>query len=323
MGYNRVLGNPDAPEVSRPHRVAIASWPTMVKDPRTASLDALLSHINSSGYEGLEFNVGAYTRFFPGDSNAVVARKARTQVEKAGLKIFGSSFYPGDGDMRKLRWTEPWVEELKLVQDMGGEFANFQIGLHPDYMNTGGAQREDEDYLKWSAEKLAEIRDKTWSLGLNFYLEVHILKITVDPAALCRILEMTDCELCGDMSHYIARGFTKGNYVKKIIDHVHYMHVRMARTHGDLSAVVEDPKADWESKGLTWQLFQFQKPALAHGLSSRTISGETGPMHLVKDTLDQDAALVPYFRAMARFADAAAQGIVMKVEEPGDLKPWG
>ena len=28
-------------------------------------------------------------------------------------------------------------------------------------------------------------------------------------------------------------------------------------------------------------------------------------------------------RAMARYADSAVQGIVTKVDEPGDLKPWG
>jgi hypothetical protein len=50
------------------------------------------------------------------------------------------------------------------------------------------------------------------------------------------------------------------------------------------------------------------KPGLHGGPSSRTICGETGPLHLVSDTLTQDAALVPLYRAMARYADAAAQG---------------
>ena len=53
------------------------------------------------------------------------------------------------------------------------------------------------------------------------------------------------------------------------------------------------------------------------------ILGETGPMHLVTDTLTQDTAPVPLYRAMARFADAGAQGIAMKVDRPEDLKPWG
>jgi hypothetical protein len=97
----------------------------------------------------------------------------------------------------------------------------------------------------------------------------------------------------------------------------------MARLYGDLSAAVADPRADWAAGGLTWQMFQFMKPGLQRGLSSRTICGETGPLHLVTDTLTQDAALVPLYRAMARYADAAAQGIMIKAESPADLQPWG
>jgi len=104
---------------------------------------------------------------------------------------------------------------------------------------------------------------------------------------------------------------------------VGHAHVRMARMFGDLSAVVEDPKADWEAGGVTWQMFKLMKPALAGGLSSRTLSGETGPMHLVTDTLTQDAALIPLYRAMARYADASAQGVSFKVDSPSDLAPWG
>lgn len=33
-----------------------------------------------------------------------------------------------------------------------------------------------------------------------------------------------------------------------------------------------DPAADWEAKGVTWQAFEYSKPALAGGLSSRCAS---------------------------------------------------
>jgi sugar phosphate isomerase/epimerase len=323
LGYNRVLGDSRTPAATRPHRVAIAGWPTMTKDPRTETLPALLGHLSSSGYEGLEFSAGGFARYFPGDSPAVVASKARSAVEKAGLKVFGATLHLGDASLRKLRWLDGVVEEMKLIQDLGGEFSSFQYEIHPDYYNTGGLYREDEEYLKWCADTVATLRDKAWSMGLNFYLEVHVDRITEDPAALCRIMELAACELNGDMSHFLSRGFTKGKHVRKIQDALGHTHVRMARMYGDLSAAVDDPKADWESKGVTWQLFQFMKPSLAKGLSSRTISGETGPMHLVKNALAQDATLVPLYRAMARFADAGAQGIAVKVDEPGDLKPWG
>jgi len=74
---------------------------------------------------------------------------------------------------------------------------------------------------------------------------------------------------------------------------------------------------------VTWQIFQLMKGGLADGLSSRTVSGETGPAFLVTDTLSQEARLVPLYRAMCRFADAAAQGITMPVDDPTQLKPWG
>ena len=110
------------------------------------------------------------------------------------------------------------------------------------------------------------------------------------------------------------------------------MHQRMCRQHGDLSANVldDDPAADWDARGVTWQAFEYAKPALAGGLSSRcvqhlprgtgvgdqlaiavdtelrrsVIMGESGPIHLVQDALGLDAKLVPLWRAMARYADA-------------------
>ena len=212
---------------------------------------------------------------------------------------------------------------MKLVQDVGGEFASLQFSLHPDHMNSGGAYRDDEDYLSWCADRVARIRDAAWSQGLNFYLETHMDRITEDPAACCRILEMATCEINGDLSHYLFRGITQGPYIEKITALVSHTHIRMARRFGDLSAGVDDPQTDWEQKGVTWQMFDLMKRALDGGLSSRAIIGETGPMHLVVDTLTLDAALVPLYRAMARYADASAQGIEMKVDDPGDLRPWG
>ena len=323
LGYNRILGDPRTPAAARPHRVAMASWPAMVTEKRTATLSALLSHVASSGYEGLEFHPSSFARFFPDKSLSGVVRKARREVENAGLRVFGATLHVRDAQLRELHWLDGVTEEMRLVRELGGEFASFQFFIHPDYYRTAGAYREDEEYLRWCADTVGKIRAAAWSLGLNFYLEIHIDRITEDPAALCRLLELATCELTGDLSHFLARGFSRGKYIDKALAHMEHTHVRMARTHGDLSAVVTDPKADWQASGVTWQMFEFMKAGLAGGLSSRTISGETGPMHLVTDTLTQDAALVPLYRALARYADAAAQGIMMKVDSPDDLRPWG
>jgi|GEM_PF-6750485 len=323
LGHNRVLGSDNTPDAAKPHRVALANWPATPKDARTATLDALIGHTTKSGYEGFEFGVPSYARYFEGDSPAVAVSKTRRALDKAGLRNFGTTLHLTDEAMRRLHWLDWCQEQFKLIEDLGGEYVSYQLFIHPDYANTGGDYREDEAYLKWCAGIVTELRQATWDAGFNFYLEVHVDRITEDPAGCCRILDMAACELNGDMSHYLARGFTRGKHVERVLKHVNHAHVRMARQYGDLSAAVTDPAADWDAKGVTWQAFQFMKPALANGLSSRTIAGETGPMHLVKDTLTQDAALVPLYRAMARYADASAQGIELKVDEPGDLRPWG
>ena len=80
----------------------------------------------------------------------------------------------------------------------------------------------------------------------------------------------------------------------------------MARQLGDLSAEVDDPASDWEKKGLTWQAFQSMERAFRGGLSSRTIVGESGPIHLVRSALETDASLVPLYRFMCAHADREA-----------------
>ncbi len=323
LGYNRVLGHAHTLVDARPHRVAIAAWPTRVQDRRSDTLPALLGHLARSGYEGLEFTAKEFARYYPHDTPAVVARKARVEVEKAGLRVFGGTLHLLDAQLRTLGWLEGVVEDMRLIRELGGEFASFQYEIHPRYANSAGAYREDEEYLRWCADTVARLRESAWALGLNFYLEIHVDRITEDPAALCRILRMATCELTGDLSHLLARGFTRGPYVDSMLARMGHTHVRMARLYGDLSAAVDDPRADWDARGVTWQMFQLMKGGLQGGLSSRTISGETGLMHLVRDTLTQDAALVPLYRALARYADASAQGITITVDEPADLKPWG
>lgn len=322
LGYNRVLGDERLPVEARPHRVAIAGWPTSVDEPRTRTLESLVAHITTAGYEGCEFGLVNLSRYYEGDSPAVVVRKGRRVIESAGLRVFGTALNFSDAQMRERDWLVTAAEQMKLAIDLGSKYVTYQLQIHPDHANCGGAYRDDERYLKWCADRISELRDTAWDEGLNFYHEVHVDRITEDPAALCRLLELATCELNGDMSHYLSRGFLRGGHVDKIMSYVAHSHVRMARKYGDLSAAVVDPQADWANCGVTWQMFQFMKPALAGGLSSRTICGETGPMHLVTDTLTQDAALVPLYRAMARFADASAQGIAIKVEDPGDLNPW-
>ena len=54
-----------------------------------------------------------------------------------------------------------------------------------------------------------------------------------------------------------------------------------------LTAVVDDPAQDWDDGGMTFRAFEFSKPGLRGGLSSRVICGESGPMHLQTDPMSQ------------------------------------
>merc|ERR1712100_907537 len=92
----------------------------------------------------------------------------------------------------------------------------------------------------------------------------------------------------------------------------------MCRKYGDLSVNVKDLEKDWINKGVTWEAFEFSKPGLENGLSSRVICGESGPIHLVLDPLTVDAKLVPLYRLMCKYADSFIIGSPMSINKPSD-----
>lgn len=107
-------------------------------------------------------------------------------------------------------------------------------------------------------------------------------RISEDPQAFAMILKRVDApvEINGDLSHYIYRNMRNDtDDMKEILGRMGHTHQRMCKPYGDLSANVPDPRADWNSRGLTWKAFQFSKMGLRGGLSSRVIAGESGPMH--------------------------------------------
>lgn len=138
-------------------------------------------------------------------------------------------------------------------------------------------------------------------------MEIHIDRVTEDLSALAKIMKLTeaDFELNGDLSHLLYRGIVHGQAVDVALARVGHMHQRMARQHGDLSINVTNPAQDWQEGGPTYQAWQLAKRALSQGLSSRTICGEAGPIHLVEDPLTQDAKMLPLLKLMAQYADQA------------------
>ena len=320
--------------LAKHHRVGIAEWTTRVVDERTRSVETLFAYLKRY-YDGVEMDVDksvALTTLFPDDApKTSVVRQSRRAAEREGLQVFGSTFLVTHEEMRQLNWERLLKDRIRLNQDLGGQYASFQLFLHPDYMGTGGSYRRDEFYLRECADKVNTIREMTWDLGLNFYVETHTDRISEDPQAFKRIQEMATSEVTGDLSHYLYRGITKGDDIDMIVSRMGHTHVRMCRVHGDLSVHVDDMKSDWhawdekknEYCGVTWRMFQLMKRGLKGGLSSRAIIGESGGMHLVTDSLSTDVALVPLYRALANYADMQVQGIELKVESPEDLNPWG
>ena len=165
-------------------------------------------------------------------------------------------------------------------------------------------------YLQQAADRIARLQSIAFELGLNFYVETHIDRVSEDPEAFCKIMDRCPVyfEVNADISHYNYRGITRGPHLQRILSRVGHTHQRMARTHGDLSSGVLDDSTvrDWCEKGVTYEAMRSMEPALQGGLSSRAIVGESGPAFLVRDALELDARLVPLYRHMARYADERA-----------------
>eukprot|EP00947_MAST-08B_sp_MAST-8B-sp1_P003372 g3372.t1 len=249
----------------------------------------------------------------------------KAAAERHGVCIPGGLFIVKDED-----WGKPFhLNQLRreIQENRAGlahGYATFQISLRPDYARTGGEYRNDDAYLAQCAERIDSLQRLCWDEGVNCYVETHVDRITEDPEAFAKIMDKAKwpIEVNGDVSHYLSRGITQSAHLPKILGAMGHTHQRMCRVFGDISANVDTADggvaADWAAHGLTWQAFDFTKPGLKGGLSSRCIVGESGPIHLVSDPLAVDKALVPLYRAMARYADKAATGRAPKVDGPAD-----
>jgi hypothetical protein len=228
-----------------------------------------------------------------------------------------------DHDLRDPDWLAKLRTTVRYDRQIGCQYITFQMFLPPHHQAQGGAYRQDAAYCELVAARIAAAQRVCFDEGLNFYVETHIGRVSEDPSAFVQIFEAAHkqhgCyfEVNGDLSHYIYRGFApdKG-CMPEILGRVQHMHQRMARKHGDLSANVSDPAADWQARGLTWQAFQYSRTTWERGggLSSRVICGETlgmcDPVLAGKHgvALSLDAKLVPLWRKMCLAADAQIIG---------------
>jgi sugar phosphate isomerase/epimerase len=313
------------------HKIAMCEWVADQcnhnGDPRTASLDALFRHARGAGYDGVEFSYKLFAKYFRNMSPEQVCAAAKRKAEEYGLEIVGANVwwcydFPGQDWSAEL---EGMRAQARYVKAMGGRYVTFQMWITPECQGTAGAYRNDDAYLDKCARRIEDLHDVCWDLGLNCYIETHVQRISEDPEAFVKIMDKCAIpfETNGDLSHYIYRNFRNDTaWMKKILGRMGHTHQRMCRNYGDLSVNVPDPHGDWSARGVTWTAFQWSRPGLEGGLSSRVICGESGPMHQVSDPLTVDASLVPLYRMMAAFADASSEGKSVAVDAPDDWDPW-
>jgi len=322
---NLILGDQSLAESERKHRVGLASWShCAMKDAlKMKTLGDLFDHCKEVGYDGLETGIndlrdGGY--FDDSVTNTQAIEMIRKETERTGVQILGALYIITDGnppyrhfdlDFEEIFFEEKLRSQIRADKKAGAEYITFQICLPPKYMNTGGAYRDDQKFISLCAERIAKLQRICFEEELNFYVETHVDRISEDLAGFVKILENARCpdtvEVNGDLSHYIYRGWTKGKHLEKILARLGHTHQRMARTHGDLSSSVQDLKADWNkaSDSLTKSAWEMIAGVLASkkGLSSRAIVAESGPIHLVENSLAENDRLVPFFKFMKCFAD--------------------
>jgi len=310
------------------HRIGLCEWPASQArfngDIRTITLDALFSHVQKSNYEGVEMSLGFFQeRFFLNMPKRIIAEKVHQKAKEYKIQVFGANVW-WCFDYPEQDWSNFLKEmnsEACLTAKMGGEYLSFQMWITPKYIDTCGTYRNDEVYLKKCAKRIEDLHAITSLYDLNCYIETHVQRISEDPEAFCKIMDYCkiNFEVNGDLSHYIFRNL-RNDYpeMKRILSRMGHTHQRMCRKYGDLSVNVENLQEDWNNKGVTWEAFEFSKPGLENGLSSRVVCGESGPIHLVLDPLTLDAKLVPLYKLMCRYADSFVIGVPIIVNNPSD-----
>lgn len=322
------------------HRIAITNWPLVAPRKQQGydetvkafrgDFGKLCVFLALQGYEGVEISVsdlkngGYYPKAMDDEE---VVRLARAALQNAGLRCIGTLLHIADGvvlgpsyltglDINRHDFYEQFEKVLAQEKRLGSEYVTLQVDLPERLKGTGGAYRNDDEYLFLSAERIYRMQEVSFRLGLNFYVEAHIDRVSEDPEAFCKIFDYCPSyfEVNMDISHYLYRNIVRGPHVDRILDRVGHNHQRMARKHGDLSSDVGqhfegdtglgDCAADWDARGVTWQAVDAFRPLLERGgFSSRVIVGETGPGFGVKDALLLDTKLVPLWRLMARIAE--------------------
>ena len=89
--------------------------------------DALVAHLQHHGYEGIEHSVEFLRKFYPSNSDAIVARLFRQTIERAGLEVFGAVYIVREPLLRTQTTTQWWHdqdEQIKYAAEMGAKLSD-------------------------------------------------------------------------------------------------------------------------------------------------------------------------------------------------------
>lgn len=189
MSENRPLGNR--------HRVGITAW--ALRDPRAQpgldetakslrSYESMLRWIKNAGYDCAELTVddfrAAVTWGTPHASPREIVRNVQQAVRATGLPVCGGLYHISDGtfdpglpqqlDFEMPDFWQRMEEKVPLEKEIGAEYLTFQICLPEHHMNTGGAYRNDEQYLTLCAQRIARLQQICFKNGLNFYVPTPV-----------------------------------------------------------------------------------------------------------------------------------------------------
>lgn len=182
MSENRPLG-------SR-HRVGITAW--ALRDPRAQpgldetaksfrTYESMLGWLKTAGYDCAELTVddfrAAVTWGTPHASPREIVRNVQQAVRATGMPISGGLYHISDGtydpglpqqlDFEMPGFWQKLEEKIPLEAEIGAEYITFQICLPERHMNTGGAYRNDEQYLDLCAQRIARLQEVCFRNGMH------------------------------------------------------------------------------------------------------------------------------------------------------------
>ena len=202
--------------------------------------------MNHAGYDGMEINVeDLHARYFGSETVEEAMVGIRAALRRHKVPLVGGLYHIKDHDWDDSDFLETHRKVLLRNKSVGHEYATYQIHLPGRYKNSGGDYRDDDAFLRLCASRINALHRVCEDVGMNFYVETHVDRITEDVWATQKLLDLAEpFEINGDLSHYIIKGVLRGEALDRVREQVNHAHIRMARIYGDLSVEVREYAAE-------------------------------------------------------------------------------